>query len=76
VLHPRHLDFSRATPPVLADWANLWRTSAALAKGKGEDRNLKELGIVLAKQLLKGGGGRLVQGVDSLDQAEDIGGHY
>jgi len=31
---------------------------------------------VFAEQLLEGGGSALLQGVDSLDQAEDVGGHY
>ena len=36
---------------------------------------LQKLGIVGAEQLLKGGGGALLQGVDSLDQAKDVGSH-
>ena len=34
--------------------------------------NLEQFGIVLAEQLLEGGGGTVLQGVDSLDQAEDV----
>jgi len=38
--------------------------------------DLEELGIVFAKEFLEAGGGALFQGVDPLDQAEDVGGHY
>jgi len=37
---------------------------------------LQKLGIVFAKEFLERGRSALFQGVDSLDQAEDVGGHY
>ena len=78
--HPPALGTLRDRHPGLAAWANCGapprRSGQAGAWEKDVDRSLEKLRIVHAEEFLEGGGSALLQGVDSLDQAENVGSHY